>query len=134
VPKRRISGPRSSEVEIVSETGFTRPLKKPKQRRAFVPTAPAADDNDKAVIRLRRCETQKVVAIACEKYAPSLANKLEDRFVRGVERKGLTEQCHVVTELLQQIAEVVGNLMIQQKLHSEAGAIFRATSRSISPR
>jgi hypothetical protein len=39
-----------------------------------------------------------------------------------------------VTEFLQQITQVVGDVMIEQELHSEAGAICLATSRSISPR
>ena len=46
----------------------------------------------------------------------------------------LTQQRDVVAEVLQQIAQVVGDVMIKQELHSEAEAICLATSRSISPR
>jgi hypothetical protein len=38
-----------------------------------------------------------------------------------------------VTEFLQQIAQTVGYVVVQQELHSKAGAICRATSKSISP-
>jgi hypothetical protein len=39
-----------------------------------------------------------------------------------------------VAELLQKVAQVVGDVVIRQEFHSEAAAICRATSRSISPR
>jgi hypothetical protein len=39
-----------------------------------------------------------------------------------------------VTELLQQITQVIGDVMIEEELHSEGGAICLAMSRSISPR
>jgi hypothetical protein len=40
----------------------------------------------------------------------------------------------VAGQLLQQIAQVVGDVMIEQELHSEAEAVCLATSKSISPR
>jgi hypothetical protein len=60
--------------------------------------------------------------------------KLENCFVGGIARKGFTQESDVVTELLQQIAQVVGDVLIEQELYSEAGAICLATRRSISPR
>jgi len=60
--------------------------------------------------------------------------KLENCLVGGIARRGFTQQRDAVPEMLQQIAQVVGDVMIEQKFHSEAGAICRATSRSISPR
>jgi hypothetical protein len=39
-----------------------------------------------------------------------------------------------VAEFFQQIAQVVGDVMIEQEPHYEAGAICLATSKSISPR
>lgn len=57
-------------------------------------------------------------------------------FLRPVwpSRQGFTKQRDVVTGFLQQTAQVVGDVMIEQELHSEGGAICLATSRSISPR
>ena len=60
--------------------------------------------------------------------------KPENCLVGGIARKGFTQQCNVVTELLQQITQVIGDVMIEQELHSEGGAICLAISRSISPR
>ena len=60
--------------------------------------------------------------------------KPENCLVVRIARKGFTQQRDVVTELLQEIAQVVGDIMIEQELHSEGGAICLATSRSISPR
>jgi hypothetical protein len=49
--------------------------------------------------------------------------KLEDGFVGGI------------AEFLKQVAQVVGHVVVEQELHSEAGAaICLATSKSISPR
>jgi hypothetical protein len=39
-----------------------------------------------------------------------------------------------VTELLEQVAQAVGHVVVEQELHSEASAICLATSKSISPR
>jgi hypothetical protein len=39
-----------------------------------------------------------------------------------------------VAELLQQIAQVVRDVMIEQELHAESGDVCLATSKSISPR
>ncbi len=53
----------------------------------------------------------------------SLARKLENIVVGGIARKGLTQQYDVVTELVEQIAQIIGYVMIERELHSEAGAI-----------
>jgi len=79
-------------------------------------------------------QTQKVVPVAGQEYATSLVGESENGFVRGIARKGFAQQYDIMAEFLQQIAQVVGDIMIEQKLHSKAGAICRATSKSISPR
>jgi hypothetical protein len=38
-----------------------------------------------------------------------------------------------VAEVLDQVAQSVRHVVVQQELHSEAGAICLATSKSISP-
>jgi hypothetical protein len=39
-----------------------------------------------------------------------------------------------VAELFEQIAQIIGHIVIEKELHSDARAICRATSKSISPR
>jgi len=60
--------------------------------------------------------------------------KLEDGFVGGVAGERVTQEGDVVAELIKQVAQVVGNVMVEQELHSEASAICLAMSKSISPR
>ena len=60
--------------------------------------------------------------------------KLQDRFIGGILRKGFTQKRHAVTELFEQVAQVFGHIVVKQELHSDADAICRATSKSISPR
>jgi len=77
---------------------------------------------------------QKVVPVAGEQYAASFVSKPENCLVGGSARKGFTQQCNVVTQLFQQITQIIRDVMIEQELQSDAGAICLATSRSISPR
>ena len=60
--------------------------------------------------------------------------KLEDGFVGGIAGKGFTQERNIVAELLEQVAQIVGYVVVEQELHSEANAICLATSKSISPR
>jgi hypothetical protein len=77
---------------------------------------------------------QKVIPVTGEQYAASFVGKPENCLIGGIARKGFTQQCNVVTQLLQQVTQFIRDVMIEQELHSEAGAICLATSRSISPR
>ena len=125
---------RSGKVDVVSKTGISCTIEQSKQRRAFVATGSTADDNDDAMMRVRGCQMEKVVTIAGQEYATRSMSKLENILIGGIARKGLAQQLHFVAELFQQIAQVVGDVMIKQELHYEAGAICLATSKSISPR
>ena len=125
---------RSGEVDVVSEAGLSGTLEQPKQGHTLFSARSAPDDNDDAIMRIRRREMQKVVPVAGREYTTSLTCKSENCLIGRVARKGLAKQGDIMAELLQQIAQVVGDVMIEQKLHSEAGAICLATSRSISPR
>ena len=77
---------------------------------------------------------QKVVTVACQEQTAMLMGKLENRFIGGIYWKGFTQERHLVTELFEQVAEVVGHVVVKQESHSDACAICRATSKSISPR
>ena len=77
---------------------------------------------------------EKVVPIAGQEYAPSIMGKPKDGLVGGIIRKGFAQQHDFVAELFQQIAQVVGDIMIEQELHCKARAICLTMSKSISPR
>ena len=70
---------------------------------------------------LRRYELQKVVPVAGEEHTTTLVCKPENSLVGGISRKGFPQQCNLVAELLQQIAQIVGDVVIEQELQSEAG-------------
>jgi hypothetical protein len=125
---------RSGEVDVVSETRLASTFQQPKQRSPFVCSGSTADDNDDAMMWPRRCEIEKVVAVAGQKQATTLVGKLEDGFVGGIAGKGFTQERDIVAELLKQVAQVVGHVVVEQELHAEADAICLATSKSISPR
>ena len=125
---------RSGEVDVVSETGLSGALEQPKEGHALISTRFSPDDNEDAIMWLRRGEMQKVIPVAGQEYAASLMGKTENCLVGRIARKGPAQQGDIVAELLQQIAQVVGDIMIEQELQSEAGAICLTTSRSISPR
>lgn len=59
--------------------------------------------------------------------------ELEDSFVGGIAWKGFTQELDIMAELLKQVAQVVGHVVVEQELHSKASAICLATSKSISP-
>ena len=60
----------------------------------------------------RRCEIEKVVAVAGQKQATTLVGKLEDGFVGGIAGKGFTQERDIVAELLKQVAQVVGHVVV----------------------
>jgi hypothetical protein len=125
---------RSGEVDVVSETGLASTCQQPKQRSPFVCSGSTADDNDDAMVWLRPCEIEEVVPVASQQYTIMIVGKLEDGFVGGIAGKGFTQERDIVAELIEQVAQVVGDVVVEQELHSEASAICLATSKSISPR
>jgi hypothetical protein len=92
------------------------------------------DDDDDAVMRFLRGETQKVVAVASQEHETALIRKPEYGFVESVFRESITQESDIVPELPEQIAQVLRHVVVEQESHSEAGAICLATSKSISPR
>jgi len=47
-----------------------------------------------------------------------LVCKLEDDFIGGILRKNIAQECHVVAELFEQIAQIFGHVVIEQEFHS----------------
>jgi len=79
-------------------------FQQPKQCGPFVCSGSTADYNDDAMMWPRHCEMEKVVPVAGQQQATTV------------------------------VAQAVGHVVVEQELHSEAGAICLATSKSISPR
>ena len=77
---------------------------------------------------------KKVIPVTGQEYASGLMDKPEHFPVGRIVRKYLPQQGDVMTEFLQQLAQIVGDVVIEQELHSEARAVCLATSKSISPR
>jgi hypothetical protein len=69
---------RSGEVDVVSETGLSGTLDQPKQGHTLFSARSAPDDDDDAIMWLRRREMQKVVPVAGQEYATSLKGKPEN--------------------------------------------------------
>lgn len=89
------------------KTILSRTLQQPKQRRPLIATGSTPDDYDGAAMRFYCGKFEKVVLIAGQ---------------------------HFVAELLQQIAQVIGDVMVEQKLRDAGADIWLAASKSISPR
>jgi hypothetical protein len=77
---------------------------------------------------------EKVVPVTGQQHGAIFVSKVEDILVRGVPGKGFTQEHDIVPELIEQVAQIVWHVVVKKELHSEAGAICRATRRSISPR
>lgn len=50
--------------------------------------------------------------------------QLEHGFIEGIMRKAFAQESGLAAELLEQVAQVFRNIMVEQELHSEAGAIL----------
>jgi len=92
-----------------------------------------AADHDDAMMPLMTGQLKKIVAIAGDQNATVVASELEDSGIGGVRRKDLTKQQDLVAEFLEQIAQVIRHILVQDELQCWPSAICRATSRSISP-
>ena len=75
----------------------------------------------------------EVVPVAGHQQKAMFVSELEHRWVGGVLRKNLAQARNLVVELLQQVAQVVWDVLVEQESHGSCCAICRATSRSISP-
>ena len=125
---------RLGEVDVVLEAMLAGTFQQPKQCSPFVCSGSTADHNDDAMMWPHHCEMEKVVPVASQQQATTVVGKLEDSLVGGIAGKGFTQERDIVTELLEQVAQAVGHVVVEQEFHSEASAICLATSKSISPR
>ena len=86
------------------------------------------------MVRPLRPERDEVVSIARDEDQSVLNDVIQDRRVGCVAGKHLAQKCHAMPDVLQQMAQVLGDVVIEQEGHESAGDICRATSTSISPR
>lgn len=49
-------------------------------------------------------------------------------------RKRLANQCHLVSHVLEHLRDLIGDIVVEQELHSSPSAICSATRRSIAAR
>jgi hypothetical protein len=61
----------------------------------------------------RRGEMEEVVPIARQQYVTMLVSKLEDNFVGGIAGKSLTQERNLVAELIEQVTQVVGHVVVE---------------------
>ena len=94
--------PGSGEVYVVTDALFASALQQAKQRGSFVSSSSAPDHNY-AMMRLRWCKMKKVVPVTGKQHGITLVGKLEDGFIWRVAGKDVTQERHMVPELLQQI-------------------------------
>ena len=109
-------------------------LQEPKQRRPFGSSRSTADYDNDPVVRLLPRELNEIIPIAGQEHTSMIVCKLQDDIIWGIWSKNFAQKGHIVAELLQQIAEILGHIVIEQEVHSRTWAICRATSTSISPR
>ena len=101
------------------KTGLAGPFQQAKQRGPLVGSCSTPDHDHDSTVWLGLYETEKIVAVAGQEHTTAFIGKMQD---------------HFVAELLKQIAEVVRDILIEQKRHSVVCDVWRATSKSISPR
>lgn len=86
------------------------------------------------MVGLSTGEVKEVVAVAGEQQVARAVRELEHGFVERVAGQDVAEEGHLMPEVREQVAQIVGDIVVEEEFHSEAGAIWRATRRSISPR
>jgi len=86
------------------------------------------------MVRPLRRERDEVVSIARDEDETVLDGVVHDRRVRRIAGKCLAQKRHAMPDVLQQMAQVVGDVVIEQEGHESVEDICRATSTSISPR
>ena len=65
---------------------------------------------------------EKIVPVASQQQGTAVVCKPEDGFIRGITRENLAQERDLVTQLLEQVAQVVWHVLVQEEFHSE-GAI-----------
>jgi hypothetical protein len=94
----------------------------------------AADEYDEAVVSDASCGSQKIIAIAGDKHATTLAGQTQHLVIRRGARQHFTQLYDSVAQCFQGEGGVVLHVMVEHELHGVGADIWRATRTSISPR
>jgi hypothetical protein len=79
-------------------------------------------------------ELEEVIAIARDDDEIVTEAVVENRGVRGLARKRLTRATHLVSKMLEERAQFLRDVIVQEDIQDSPADICRATSTSISPR
>jgi len=104
------------EVDVVLNTDLASTLEQSKQRRPLGRSRPAPDHDYDPAMREPGCEFEKIVSVAGQEYTPAFVRESKDRLIGRISREDFAQQCHIVTKLFQQIAQVLGHIMVEQEL------------------
>ena len=74
-----------------------------------------------------RRERQEMIPVACHHYGLSSVRKGEDGTIVGITRKEIAESRDGVPRLHGDAPNSLGDIIVQQKGHATASAIWRAT-------
>lgn len=81
----------SSEIDVVAEAAFVCPFKKPQQGRPFGGACFSSDKDDDAVMTPRLGQRDEIVSIARDQETAVFVCKLQDRQVRGLRQKDVSD-------------------------------------------
>ena len=94
----------------------------------------SSDHDDDAVVRSLSRELEEVIAIARDDDQIAREGVVENRRVGGLARKRLARATHLVSKVLEEIAQRLRDIIVQEEVHRSPADICRATRTSISPR
>ena len=124
----------SREVDVVDETFGPCSLEKSQQSSALGGPGSSSDHDNNAVVGSLSRELEEVVAIARDDDQIAMEGVVENRRVGGLARKRLARTTHVVSKVLEEVAQILRDIIIQEEVHRSPVDICRATRTSISPR
>lgn len=124
----------SREVDVVGETFGLRSLEKSQQSSALGGPGSSSDHDDDAVVRSLSRELEEVIAIARDDDQIAREGLVENRRVGGLARKRLARATHLVSKVLEEIAQLLRDIIVEEEVHCSPIDICRATRTSISPR
>lgn len=79
-------------------------------------------------------QPQEIVTVAGQEDVAASVSELEHSLIGRFFGKAMPQEHYLIAKPLEQVPQILWNVLIEQKLHSDACAICPATSTSISPR
>ena len=107
----------SSEVDVAREAGLASPFQQEEQRGPFRRPSPASDNDDDPVMWLSLRQFDEIVTVARRQETIVFLRKLQDSRIGGLRRKHIAQSQDLVAQLSKQVAEVLRDVVVEQKLH-----------------